>query len=88
MIISASENTWSRAARRKRKEMVQVGPPAPDEARMICRITHEREAGRYGNTITNYLVLDWVKGRDRDLFESFASHVERKVMHGMKNGIH
>ena len=89
MVVSASENTWSRAARRKRKEVVQIDRPAQGGTRMICRITHERqEAWKHGNTITDYLVLDWVKGRDRDLFESFASHVERKVVDGMRNGIH
>ncbi|KAM5539796.1 hypothetical protein V8D89_006609 [Ganoderma adspersum] len=89
MVISTYENTWSRAARRKRKELMKTEPAASGETRMTCRIRHQRgEAGGQERTITDYLVLDWVKGRDRGLFESFASHVERKVVEGIKTGIH
>ncbi len=89
MIVSAYENTWSRAARRKRKEVTQINPTALGETCMTCRIRHERgEGGASESSLTDYLVLDWVKGRDRALFESFASHVERKVVDGLKNSIH
>ena len=82
MTVSAYENTWSRAARRKRREAAHVNPAASDEVRMSCRIRCETEEA------IECLVLDWVKGRDRSLFESFASHVERKVVDGIRNGIH
>ncbi|KAI1790020.1 S-adenosyl-L-methionine dependent methyltransferase [Ganoderma leucocontextum] len=89
MIVSAYENTWSRAARRKRKEVVQIDPAVLGETRMTCRIRYEREeAGAHETIVTDYLVLHWVKGIDRGLFESFASHVERKVVDALKNDIH
>ena len=89
MVVSAYENTWSRAARRKRKEAMRIELTASSEIRMTCRIRHQREkAGGQESTITDYLVLNWVKGRDRGLFESFASHVERKVVEGIKTSIH
>ncbi|KAI0687801.1 S-adenosyl-L-methionine dependent methyltransferase [Cerioporus squamosus] len=77
--LMASWNTWSRAARRKKRDAMPIesdSPPHP-EVHLICRIRVGTPAGP-GDRVT--LVFDWVAGKDRGLFESFASHVERKVV--------
>ncbi|EJF59706.1 S-adenosyl-L-methionine dependent methyltransferase [Dichomitus squalens LYAD-421 SS1] len=78
LIVSASGDVWSRAARRKRQKEMQVEEVAAIEVRMTCRI--RIEAG--------CLVFDWVKGRERGVFESFASHIERKVASAMTHDMH
>ena len=45
---------------------------------LVCRIRCEREVAQGGAKVL--LVFDWVAGEDRGLFESFTSHVERKVL--------
>ncbi|TFK82629.1 S-adenosyl-L-methionine dependent methyltransferase [Polyporus arcularius HHB13444] len=79
VLVMVTENTWSRAARRKKRDAMPVetdsGPRA--EVQLICRV---KLAGSVeeGNRVT--MAFDWVAGKDRGLFESFASHVERKVV--------
>ncbi|KAI0759395.1 S-adenosyl-L-methionine dependent methyltransferase [Trametes elegans] len=69
LVVSATGNTWSRAARRKKRNAIEM-EDAPTAPRMVCRTRVE----------DGQLVFDWLKGTDRGLFESFASHVERKVL--------
>ncbi|KAI0686553.1 S-adenosyl-L-methionine dependent methyltransferase [Earliella scabrosa] len=78
VVVSSTGNTWSRAARRKKQEAMQVEDGAPVDIQLVCRIRCEREAAR-GESGT-VVVIDWVKGTDRALFESFASHVQRKML--------
>ena len=78
VVVSSTGNTWSRAARRKKQEAMQVEDGAPVEIQLVCRIRCQREAAR-GESGT-VVVIDWVKGTDRALFESFASHVQRKML--------
>ena len=76
VLACASGNTWSRAARRKKRDA--MGDEAEEAAQrvvqLVCRIRCERR----GDSME--LVSDWVSGRDRGLFESFTSHVQRKVV--------
>ncbi|KAF7360199.1 S-adenosyl-L-methionine-dependent methyltransferase [Mycena venus] len=74
-VVYATKNTWSRAARRKNKHA------APDSAEteastpnLICLV---QWIYRDGNE--TFLECQWVQGKDRSLFEGFASHVSRKV---------
>lgn len=70
--ITATGNTWSRAARRKKlKEPWNETPheTALPPAALTCQITLSH--GQLG--------FSWVRGRDRTLFESFCSHISRKV---------
>ena len=86
----AVSNTWSRAARRKAKlvspdlptgSSVSIGNPPPALVVLIQsipkpKIIHQRS-----------LILEciWLRGKDRALFESFWSHVSRKVGEGLKD---
>ncbi|KAI0640491.1 S-adenosyl-L-methionine dependent methyltransferase [Trametes meyenii] len=78
-IVSAAVNTWSRAARRKRQVPMEAEAHQP-MPQLVCRVRiencHTRERGVDGVQ----LMFDWMRGNDRGLFESFASHVERRVM--------
>ncbi|KAJ6478716.1 S-adenosyl-L-methionine dependent methyltransferase [Mycena vitilis] len=75
--IEATRNTWSRAARRKNKHaphaLAAVEGAAPS---LICcmRWIFPDLAG--GETV---LECQWTRGKDRSLFEGFASHISRKV---------
>ncbi|KAF7316127.1 S-adenosyl-L-methionine-dependent methyltransferase [Mycena indigotica] len=80
-LVSAAKNTWSRSARRKQKqsddtEMTDVDP----ELRCTVRWLFEEMGTR--------LEHQWVEGRDRQLFESFAGHVNRKVVEAIRLGSH
>ncbi|KAG8974400.1 hypothetical protein FRC05_007561 [Tulasnella sp. 425] len=66
---SATANCWSRAARRRAVTFSNEGPPV-----LTCQFAVTSEADSKTN-----LHCQWVRGRERDLFESFWSHVSRKV---------
>ncbi|KIO20285.1 hypothetical protein M407DRAFT_30076 [Tulasnella calospora MUT 4182] len=66
---SATANCWSRSARRKAGAFSDDGP-----AVLTCQFTVTSEADSKVN-----LYCQWVRGRERGLFESFWSHVSRKV---------
>lgn len=98
LLVSAMENTWSRAARRKRNNAdmdVDAGAPLPSspaEPALKCcigwlsgtvREYHEGVATAGSHMAT--LEYDWVKGTDRALFESFFAHVSRKVGASIKS---
>ena len=79
---SAPRDTWSRAARRRKLQLnsqdhdtMDVEPDNP----LICliRITGSGEDSTAG------LEFQWIRGKDRALFESFASHAGRKVAVGL-----
>jgi hypothetical protein len=70
--LAATGNTWSRAARRKKLKVPSNGLSQEitiSLAALVCQITLS-----YGQ-----LEFNWIRGRDRTLFESFCSHVSRKV---------
>ncbi|KAH9889026.1 hypothetical protein C8Q73DRAFT_709419 [Cubamyces lactineus] len=80
VVAVAMKNTWSRAARRKKRDAMDEDGGNVSDPQLICRLRLEekpQEGGRHGEM---HLVFDWLRGRDRGLFESFASHVERKVV--------
>ncbi|KAK0223916.1 hypothetical protein IW262DRAFT_1433222 [Armillaria fumosa] len=68
VLVRAKEDSWSRSARRKRKRDV------PDLLvyKMVCTIKVSRGGVEY----------QWVRGAgsDRGLFDSFCSHVSRKIL--------
>jgi len=79
MLVHARSNTWSRAARRgKLPEIVCAGQELPVlRCSVECR---ERSSFHTSNDIACELLFTWVEGKDRLIFESFASHVSRKVI--------
>ncbi|KAG2076730.1 hypothetical protein BDR04DRAFT_620493 [Suillus decipiens] len=78
MLVHARGNTWSRAARRgKLPETVCVDRELPAlRCSVECR---ERLSYTSSNTGCE-LLFTWVEGNDRLIFESFTSHVSRKVI--------
>ncbi|KAG5720501.1 putative methyltransferase C27D7.08c [Termitomyces sp. T112] len=80
-VVSVTCDTWSRGARRKRKRqqekaangnVVSEGDCSPE---FVCSIVLRSEPDR------NRIQMDvqWLYGKERSLFESFASHVARKL---------
>ncbi|KAI0370786.1 S-adenosyl-L-methionine dependent methyltransferase [Pilatotrama ljubarskyi] len=82
VVVSADANTWSRAARRKKRDAMAVENSLPNTPQLVCRVRSLAGAKATGDTseASLELVFDWLRGADRALFEGFASHVERKVI--------
>ncbi|KAH9064375.1 S-adenosyl-L-methionine dependent methyltransferase [Lactarius vividus] len=89
--VAAKRDTWSRAARRKKARLLRspdAGTGAAAEAgngtgagkeggaALVARVWVEEE--REGKNGVQ-LVVQWKQGHDAQTFESFASHVGRKV---------
>ncbi|KAJ7196562.1 S-adenosyl-L-methionine dependent methyltransferase [Mycena pura] len=85
--VSAVKNTWSRGARRRHKHAAESkGPAVPEPAApgLVCRmqwILPDVSHGQEGSG--TFLECQWVLGKDRQLFEGFASHISRKVSEGV-----
>ncbi|KAF8166825.1 S-adenosyl-L-methionine dependent methyltransferase [Pholiota molesta] len=91
-LVEAQANTWSRSARRGRKRQVQAADdthsqdlprltttvsPSPS---LTCSIrTIAPDSSLTGNIGSVSVEFQWIFGRDRALFESFTSHISRKV---------
>lgn len=83
-LVRVSANTWSRSARRKKTTApLQTDMPLQSAPVMQCRIQC-----RHGlsPTVTDnhklqgaYLDYQWIDGKERSIFESFVSHVNRKA---------
>ncbi|KAK0498830.1 hypothetical protein EDD18DRAFT_1153999 [Armillaria luteobubalina] len=69
VLVRAKEDTWSRSARRKKK---RDGPDLLLGCKMVCTIKFSKSGVGY----------QWVRGvgSDRGLFDSFCSHVSRKIL--------
>jgi len=71
--LTATGNTWSRAARRKKLNAPSGGAPEETTSSpmaLVCQITLSHK----------HLEFNWVRGRDRTLFDSFCNHISRKVV--------
>jgi len=74
MLVQVQSNTWSRAARRKRlAATVSAGQESP-----VLRCSIDCRSMVSGGTLCE-IVFTWLEGKDRSVFESFTSHVNRKV---------
>ncbi|KAI0824476.1 S-adenosyl-L-methionine dependent methyltransferase [Trametes gibbosa] len=77
-VLTLTTDTWSRAARRRTQRQMDVDARPPPSPSLVCRIRCEARPPASLDAPVS-LVFDWLRGRDRALFESFASHVGRKV---------
>jgi hypothetical protein len=79
-LVTASKDTWSRAARRRQRQTNKDQPMAVDQSdstlENIFRVTLESSG--------KDLRFQFIKGRGRELFESFCSHVSRKALAAVK----
>ena len=78
LLVSVQRNMWSRAARRRRgKESPHIASESSLPIILICEI----DLVTPGEASDNYaLIGSWRKGRSRGDFESFWSHITRKVV--------
>ncbi|KIJ18076.1 hypothetical protein PAXINDRAFT_110517 [Paxillus involutus ATCC 200175] len=82
VFVQAVEVTWSRSARRKKATQPPLQTTSHQSLILQCRISCAEgappgsEKQRAGGL---YLEYQWVDGSDRGIFESFVSHVNRKV---------
>ena len=82
LLVSAQRNTWSRAARRRRMNELQEVEVAsmPQEGSLPVFLICEINLATPGEANDAYaLIGSWRKGRLRGEFESFWSHITRKV---------
>ncbi|OAX37931.1 S-adenosyl-L-methionine dependent methyltransferase [Rhizopogon vinicolor AM-OR11-026] len=77
MLVHARGNTWSRAARRKRLPAAVSADQEPPVLR--CSI----ECCSKVDTPCE-IIFTWLEGKDRSVFESFTSHVSRKVISALQ----
>lgn len=77
MLVHARSNTWSRAARRGRlPETICTDQGSPV---LRCSVEYREQSSHTSGDNACELLFTWVEGKDRLIFESFASHVSRKV---------
>jgi len=67
LTVYASQNTWSRAVRRRLLRGEEAALPTPSPNSLICGISFQGGG----------VVFEWILGQDRSLFESFVNHVTR-----------
>jgi hypothetical protein len=85
VLVNAASNTWSRAARRRKLAIMDAVPsnsPKSTSPALTCciRCVSMEADGEHGTHAGQSIMeFNWVQGRDRGLFESFMSHVARKV---------
>ena len=88
LFVEAEGNTWSRSARRSRRRMDSSAisptsstrqPTLTCTVRVIETLDHEAEEQSF------VLEIQWLYGTDRPLFESFVSHLWRKVSDDLQN---
>lgn len=91
LLVGADRNTWSRAARRKQLTAVSAPCESVSETQtpqMISRLRIpaglEMSKMQRKDTDGKVVLFDWVRGRDRSLYESFVSHVGRKLETALK----
>lgn len=92
-VVEAAKNTWSRSARRKKvntEEKSHVDIAATEDPGLTCRLrisgeVESAQSSRRSSTAGCMLQIDWIRGKDRGLYESFVSHVGRKLQVSMKS---
>lgn len=82
LLVEAERNTWSRSARRSRHRfsttLENLQTPSSRQPALTCSIQVIDTSSQ-----TVALEFQWLYGTDRTLFESFVSHVLRKVGHDL-----
>lgn len=80
-LVYALGDTWSRSARRRKAAPgLQSDPASICSSALQCRIVFwsstSIDNGKHKEPCLEY---QWVDGRERSVFESFVSHVNRKL---------
>ena len=96
-MVVARRDTWSRAARRRKKAQLLRAPDTGPEvgigtetgageemaAALVVHVWVEEEEEERAGKSGVQLVVQWKRGHDVQVFESFASHVARKTREAM-----
>lgn len=90
LFVEAERNTWSRSARRNRRRMDFSASPPISSARqpaLTCSLRVIEASSHVTGTKEKSLALElqWLYGTNRTLFESFVSHIWRKVGDDIQN---
>ncbi|KAH9035691.1 S-adenosyl-L-methionine dependent methyltransferase [Lactarius hengduanensis] len=80
--VAARRDTWSRAARRKKAQLLS----GEEGAALVAHVWVEEERVRKSGESGVQLVVQWKRGHDAQAFESFASHVGRKIREALVSG--
>jgi hypothetical protein len=78
LLVCATQNTWSRSARRKKMSILTQTSDLLETRTPALRCVFGCKIGKAGQQAL-ILEASWVQGQDRPLFESFWSHVCRKL---------
>lgn len=86
VIVAALANSWSRAARRKKRAEASSSEPQRVQPALVCRVGILRNVNTAPQQASEGTAIEfnWVKGHDRALFESFMSHVAKKLEIALK----
>ena len=91
LFVEAEGNTWSRSARRSRRRIDSptISPASSNrQPTLSCsvRVIETSDQAAEGQSLV--LEIQWLYGTDRTLFDSFASHLWRKVGDDLQNQRH
>lgn len=82
LFVEAEGNTWSRSARRSRRRIDSstISPTSSTrQPTLTCSVRVIVTSNQAAEEQSLVLEIQWLYGTDRTLFESFVSHLWRKV---------
>ena len=83
LLVEAEGNTWSRSARRSRPRIDSPSTILPTSSSrqptLTCSVRVIETSNQVAEGKSLVLEIQWLYGTDRTLFESFVSHLWRKV---------
>jgi hypothetical protein len=88
LFVKAEGNTWSRSARRSRRRMDSSAISPTSSTRqptLTCSVQVIETSNQAAEGQSFVLEIQWLYGTDRTLFESFVSHLWRKVSDDLQN---
>jgi len=93
LFVEAEGNTWSRSARRSRRRIDSstISPTSFSSTRqpaLTCSVRVIETSNQAAEGQSLILEIQWLYGTDRTLFESFVSHLWRKVGDDLQNKKH
>ena len=89
LLVEAEGNTWSRSARRSRRRIDSSSTILPTSSTrqptLTCSVRVIETSNQAAEGQSLVMEIQWLYGTDRTLFESFVSHLWRKVGNDLQN---
>ena len=89
LLVEAEGNTWSRSARRSRRRIDSSSTILPTSSTrqptLTCSVRVIETSNQAAERQSLVMEIQWLYGTDRTLFESFVSHLWRKVGNDLQN---